>query len=265
MATRTKYVDWGGLTPIVDGIRVGSTKPGGLGTELTGTEILYLDGLTAGTATASKALVLDSSKSIATITSLTATTFAGTPNFSGAVPMARTLGVTGVSTFTVSPVFSAAITSATITTLGTTTLTPTTIAGNANFTGTPTLAAGITNTTGVVTLGAGSTVNVDSATTTASGTGGTSTATLSKMAGVITSDAITTPGLAAHTVTVTNTTVAAGDLVFVCVANGTNNQASPVISTVVAGASSIVFTMRNTHATEAVNGTVVWSFIVFKA
>ena len=61
MTTKSKYVDWGGLTPIVNGIRVNATKPGQLGTELTATEVLYLDGLTAGTAVASKALVLDSS------------------------------------------------------------------------------------------------------------------------------------------------------------------------------------------------------------
>jgi len=59
MTTKSKYVDWGGLTPIVNGIRVNATKPGQLGTELTATEVLYLDGLTAGTGAASKAVVLD--------------------------------------------------------------------------------------------------------------------------------------------------------------------------------------------------------------
>ena len=87
MATnRSKYIDMGGLTPIVNGIRVNATKPGQLGTELTATEALYLDALTAGTASASKAVVLGSSKEIATLgtvgmTALTATT--GT--FSGVV------------------------------------------------------------------------------------------------------------------------------------------------------------------------------------
>ena len=73
MATRTKYVDWGGLTPIVDGIRVGATKPGQTGTELTGTEIALLDGITAGTVTASKAVVVDSNKDIASFRNVTAT------------------------------------------------------------------------------------------------------------------------------------------------------------------------------------------------
>lgn len=82
-----RQIDMGGNTLVVDGLRVGATAPGQAGTELTGTEITYLDGLTPGTATASKAVVLDSSKGIATITSatittLTSTTIAGGPTFS---------------------------------------------------------------------------------------------------------------------------------------------------------------------------------------
>lgn len=68
------------------------------GNALSSTELGFVDGVTAGTATASKALVLDSSKGIATITSLTAITFAGTPNFSGATTFASTVGITGVLT-----------------------------------------------------------------------------------------------------------------------------------------------------------------------
>lgn len=65
------------------------------GNTISGTEIGFTDGVTAGTATASKALVLDSSKGIATITSLTATTFAGTPNFSGATSFTGVMTPTG--------------------------------------------------------------------------------------------------------------------------------------------------------------------------
>ena len=65
MATRTKYVDWGGLTPIVDGIRVGATKPGQLGTELTGTEIALLDGVTSTSGiVASKAVIANASGTV---------------------------------------------------------------------------------------------------------------------------------------------------------------------------------------------------------
>jgi hypothetical protein len=62
MANKAKYMDMAGLTPIVNGIRINATKPGQLGTELTASEALYLDGVTVGDGTAaSKALVSDSS------------------------------------------------------------------------------------------------------------------------------------------------------------------------------------------------------------
>lgn len=57
-----KQVDMAGMTVVVDGIRVGATTPGATGTELTGSEVALLDGLTAGTVTASKAVVVDANK-----------------------------------------------------------------------------------------------------------------------------------------------------------------------------------------------------------
>lgn len=60
-----KQIDFGGNTLVVDGIRVGATAPGQSGTELTGSEIALLDGITAGTAAASKAVVVDSNVDIA--------------------------------------------------------------------------------------------------------------------------------------------------------------------------------------------------------
>lgn len=67
-------IDLAGNTLIVQDIQVGATTPGSSGTSLSSTELSFVDGITAGTATASKALVLDSSKGIATITSATITT-----------------------------------------------------------------------------------------------------------------------------------------------------------------------------------------------
>ena len=106
MATsKSKFINWAGLTPIVENIRVGATKNGELGTLLTGTEITYLDGLTAGTAVASKALVLGSSKEISTITTatitnltsttVTPTTVAGAVNFTGTPTLAA--GITNTT------------------------------------------------------------------------------------------------------------------------------------------------------------------------
>lgn len=70
MTSWVKRVDMGGLTLIVDGLRVGATKPGQAGTELTGTEIALLDGITAGTVAASKAVVVDSSKAVSGFTAV---------------------------------------------------------------------------------------------------------------------------------------------------------------------------------------------------
>lgn len=93
----TRY-NLGGNDLVVNELYIGATTPDAAGTELTGTNLGVLAGVTAGTATASKAVVLDSSKGIATITSatittLTSTTIAGTPSFSG------------VATFSANPTF----------------------------------------------------------------------------------------------------------------------------------------------------------------
>src|SRR5258707_5417994 len=79
-------IDLGGNTVIVDHLKVGATAPGQTGTDISTTEISYLGTVIAGTAQASKAVVLGASKDIATITSatittLTSTTIAGGPSF----------------------------------------------------------------------------------------------------------------------------------------------------------------------------------------
>lgn len=116
---------------------------------------------------------------------------------------------------------------------------------------------------GTLTFGAGGQIDVDSSTTTAAGTGGTSTATLSKMAGVITTDAITTASLGQHVMTVTNTLVAAGDIVLVSLQGGTNTRDNIQIEAV-AGSGTITVTLTNNHAS-AVNGTVIFAFVLLKA
>lgn len=99
MATyKNRHLDFSGMSLIVNGIRVGATKAGQAGSELTGTEIAYLDGLTPGTATASKAVVLGSSKEIATLGAVTmAALTATTGTFSGAVTGLRTIIADGAA------------------------------------------------------------------------------------------------------------------------------------------------------------------------
>lgn len=88
---KTKYIDLGGLTIICNGLRVAATKPGTLGTELTGTEIALLDGITAGTVSASKAVVVDSNKDATGFRNISAT---GGPQWysATAVPAGGTAG-----------------------------------------------------------------------------------------------------------------------------------------------------------------------------
>lgn len=109
--------------------------------------------------------------------------------------------------------------------------------------------------TGLFTSG---TLKVGTGTKTASATAGA--ATLNKPFGKITSEALTTAAGAVYTLTLTNSQIAAADQVFASLANGTNTQGAPRIETVTPGAGSVVITVRNGHASEALNGTLVISF-----
>ena len=114
--------------------------------------------------------------------------------------------------------------------------------------------------TGLGTVGS---LTVDTGTKTATATAGA--ATLAKNSGVITTEALTTAAAAAYTLTLTNSTIAATDIVLASVQNGTNTQGIPVISRVTPGSSSVVILVHNLHASEALNGTLKISFVVFQA
>lgn len=113
----TQTVDLGGNTLIVENIKIGATASGQAGTDLSITELGYLDTVTAGTATASKAVVLGASKDIATITSATITTLtttttnATTGNISDVVsPTNLTLNATSTGTIGIGSVSTGAVT-----------------------------------------------------------------------------------------------------------------------------------------------------------
>ena len=108
-------------------------------------------------------------------------------------------------------------------------------------------------------------VDTGTKTATATGTGGTGAATLNKMSGVITTAALTTAAGAAYALTITNSDIAAADIVMADVALGTATTGSPGITTVGVAAGSVVVTIQNFHASAAVNGTLLISFIVFKS
>lgn len=105
-------------------------------------------------------------------------------------------------------------------------------------------------------------LQLDTGTKTATATAGA--ATLNKMSGKITSEALTTAGLADYTLTLTNSDIAAADIVLVSVGSGTNTQGDIVCGAVKAAAGSVTIVVRNSHATQALNGTIVISFAVLK-
>lgn len=102
----------------------------------------------------------------------------------------------------------------------------------------------------------------NSAEGTASATAGA--ATLNAGRGKITSEALTTAAGAVYTLTLTDSRIAAADLVFASVANGTNTQGVPAVGRVSPAAGSVAIEIRNEHASQALNGTLVISFFVIK-
>lgn len=114
-------------------------------------------------------------------------------------------------------------------------------------------------------IGSGGTLDFDAdgvmAVAASTATASSGAATLNAMAGVVTSEALTTAQNAIYTLTITNSQIAATDMVFASVANGTNTQGTPMIGRVQPGAGSLVVQVINKHASaEALNGTVKVSF-----
>lgn len=89
-------------------------------------------------------------------------------------------------------------------------------------------------------------------------------ATLAKVAGKITSEALSTAAAATYTLTLTNTEIEATDLVFASVAYGTASAGTPAITRVTPAAGSVVIVVQNVHASAALNGTIVISFFTVK-
>lgn len=104
------------------------------------------------------------------------------------------------------------------------------------------------------------------ATEVGTGTASAAAATLNDLIGQVTSEALTTAQNAFYTLTLTNDKIAAGDLVFASVQDGTNTQGTPMIGKVQPAAGSCVIEVINKHASaEAFNGTIKVNFMVVKA
>jgi len=98
---------------------------------------------------------------------------------------------------------------------------------------------------------------------TAAGSAGAST--LNKTSGVITTEALATAAGGQYSHVLTNANIAVGDLVFVTVGWGTNSQGETVVARVQPGAGTVTILIRNSHASQALNGTLLIGFVVVKA
>ena len=90
--------------------------------------------------------------------------------------------------------------------------------------------------------------------------------TLNTQGGVITTETLTTASQATYTLTISNSLVAATDLVFVSIQNGTNTTGAPVVESVTPGAGTITVKIFNaTTTTSPLGGSLKVSFLDFKA
>src|SRR5271157_89705 len=107
-----------------------------------------------------------------------------------------------------------------------------------------------------------SALHVDTGTKTATASSGA--ATLNKMAGVVTSEALTTIAGATYTLTLTNSNIAATDQVFASVEMGASTTGTPAVTSVTPGTTSAVIVIQNIHATAGLNGAIKIAFLVVK-
>lgn len=89
-------------------------------------------------------------------------------------------------------------------------------------------------------------------------------ATLSALRGKITTEALTTAAAAEYTLTLTNTQIAAGDLVFVTT-DALTSAGTPGVGGATVTAGQVVITITNLHASVAFSAAILISFMVVKA
>jgi hypothetical protein len=244
----------------------GSTPTlGGLGIA----ESAVLDGVTAGTVTASKAVVVDANKDVGDFRNVDvvnldagASGAAGSVDVFPATALKGKLAITAADNAgdTVTAIVKASQAAARIYTIPD-------AGADASFAmteGAQTLNGVKTFGSGIA-FGVGATLDVDSAAVAATGTDTTQTATVAKMAGTITTGALTTAANATTAVVLTLAGVVAGDIVLATLAGGTNTT-SVVIQSAIATTNTITVVLRNdVLTTTALNGTVAFHYLWAKA
>lgn len=86
-------------------------------------------------------------------------------------------------------------------------------------------------------------------------------ATVNHTGGIITTEALTTAAGADYSFTLTNNNISPSSIVLISVGNGTNTTVPYCVHSVQPAAGSVTFKIRNLHATVALNGTLVISFV----
>jgi Kef-type K+ transport system membrane component KefB len=89
-------------------------------------------------------------------------------------------------------------------------------------------------------------------------------ATLAFGSGIITTESLTTAAGATQAITLTNSRIAAGDMVFSSIDPG-SSTGTPTIANIAVSANTAVFLIRNAHASVALNAPVKISFMINKA
>lgn len=87
--------------------------------------------------------------------------------------------------------------------------------------------------------------------------------TANTLAGVITTESLSTAAGASQALTITNSLVGANDVVL-AVITGVASAGTPIIDKVVPAAGSFVITLTNRHASAAFDDTVTIGFLVIK-
>lgn len=93
-------------------------------------------------------------------------------------------------------------------------------------------------------------------------TGAAGAGTLNKPVGVYTTEALATAADTTYTLTLTNSFIAAADIILANLK--TSGTGEPVITRITPAANSCVFTIRNTSATVAFSAALVLTFAVIK-
>lgn len=106
-------------------------------------------------------------------------------------------------------------------------------------------------------------IRANCSTVSATGNGTAGAATLNNKCGVVTTEALTAPTASEYTLTLTNSVIAAADIVLVSVGNGTNTTGLAAVERVTpaAGSATIVFRQMSTAS---FNGTMAIRYMVIK-